>query len=124
MRELPGSLFTDAAAASLGRVQILGNGITAVTPGWLNGCGRLTELSLDRNRIRALPDRTFEGALSLPELRLFLNDITKCLMDGGRYKNEPFPIVIPAQSRNMIIEPSGAGVGPVVFDGTDPVLLD
>ena len=77
LRELPGSLFTDAAAASLERVQILGNGITAVTPGWLNGCGRLTELSLDRNRIRALPDRTFEGALSLPELRLFLNDITK-----------------------------------------------
>ena len=77
LRELPGSLLTDAAAASLETVRIVDTGITTVTPGWLNGCGRLTELSLDGNRIRALPDRTFEGASALTMLRLFFNDITK-----------------------------------------------
>lgn len=60
--------------------------------------------------------------------------VTKCLLAEGRY-TEGFPIEIPAQSRNLIIEPVSyknyngspvqrAGDYGVIFDGTDDISND
>ncbi len=57
--------------------------------------------------------------------------VTKCLLSAGRYA-ENFPIEIPAQTKNLIVEPASyhnyggspfqrAGDYGVVFDGTDDI---
>ena len=72
LRRLPGRLCE--AMGRLTRLDLNHLGVTALDPGWLEGCGRLAELELSRSRLTALPAGAFRGGGSLATLHLVGNE--------------------------------------------------
>ena len=72
LRRLPGRLCE--AMGRLTRLDLNHLGVTALDPGWLEGCGRLAELELSRSRLTALPAGAFRGGETLATLHLVGNE--------------------------------------------------